>query len=236
MRNIIIATIILSVAFCSCKKIEGNGDVITETYTINDYFQEVTNETAFDVEVVFSNENKVEITGESNIIEKLSVNVKHKKLIIDKVRNKYRLRSTQPVNIKIYMKRNDYMYFSNYGSCDLTVYSPLARKIKLDNTGSGDLYVFDCEHEAVEVLNSGSGDIVVTGVAGEVYIKNSGSGDVDCYHLTSQYVEIHSSGTGRTEAYATDEADVWESGSGEVYVYGTERVRYHYEYDDDDDK
>lgn len=234
MRNIIIVALIACVAFSSCKKIEGNGEIITETYTVNDYFQEVTNETAFNVEVIFSNENKVEITGESNIIEKLSVNVKHKKLIIDKVRNKYRLRTTQPVNITVYMKRNDYMYFSNYGSGDLTVYSPLARKIKLDNTGSGDLYVFDCEHEAVEVLNSGSGDIVVTGVAGDVYISNSGSGDVDCYHLTSQYVEIHSSGTGRTEAYATDEADVWGNGSGEVYVYGTERVRYHYEYDDDD--
>ena len=236
MRNIIIVALIACVAFSSCKKIEGNGDVITKTYTINEYFQEVTNETAFNAEVIFSNENKVEITGESNIIEKLSVDVKHKKLIIDKVRNKYRLLTTQHVNIKVYMKRNDYMYFSNYGSGDLTVYSPLSKKIKLDNTGSGDLYVFDCEHEAVEVLNSGSGDIVVTGIAGEVYIKNSGSGYVDCYNLTSQYVEIHSSGSGRTEAYATDEADVWESGSGEVFVYGTERVRYHYNYEDDDDK
>ena len=236
MRNFIIAALIACVAFSSCKKIEGNGEVITKTYTISDYFQEVTNETAFDVEVVFSNENKVEITGESNIIEKLSVDVKHKKMTIDKVRNKYRLLTTQPVNIKVYMKTNDYLYFSNYGSGDLTVYSPLSKKIKLDNTSSGDLYVFDCEHEAVEVLNSGSGDIDVTGITGDVYIKNSGSGDVDCYHLTSQYVEIHSSGSGRTEAYATDEADVWESSSGEVYVYGTERVRYHYEYEDEDDK
>ena len=234
MRNIIIATIILSVAFCSCKKIEGNGEVITETYTVNDYFQEVTNETAFDVEVVFSNENKVVITGESNIIQKLALNVKHKKLIIDKEKNKYRLRATLPVNITVYMKRNDYMYFSNYGSGDLTILSPLSKKIKFDNTGSGYIYAFDCEHEAVEVLNSGSGDVELKGIAGDVYIQNSGSGDVDCYYLIGQYVEIHSSGTGRTEAYATDEADVWESGSGEVYVYGTERVRYHYEYDDDD--
>jgi|GEM_PF-3528911 len=232
MRNIIIASAIMCLAFCSCQKIEGDGNITTETYAINENFQEVTNETAFDVEIVFSNENKVVVTGESNIIEKISIFVKNKNLRIKKEKNKYRLRTTQPVNITVYMKKSDYMYFSNDGSGDLTVNSPLAKKIEFDNDGSGDLYAFECEHEAAEVENNGSGDVVITGVTGELKIEHSGSGDIDCYNLTSQYVEINSSGTGRIEAYATDEADVWTSGPAEIYVYGTERVRYHYEYDD----
>lgn len=234
MRNFVIAALVMCVAFSSCKKIEGDGNVVTENYNINEYFQEVRNETPFDVTIIFSNENKVVITGESNIVQKLTVYTKRKRLIIAKDKNKYRLRNTLPVTITVYMKRMDYMYFTNNASGDLSVESPLSKKIEFDNTGSGDLYVFNCEHEAVEISNSGSGDVVVNGVASEVKITCSGSGDVDCYNLTSQYVEIHSSGTGRVEAYATDEGDVWQSGNGEVYVYGTDRVRYHYEYDDDD--
>ena len=234
MRNIIIVALVLCVALSSCKKIEGNGEVITETYTINEYFQEVSNGTPFDVNVVFSDENKVVVTGESNIIQKLSVYVKHKKLIISKERNKYRFLTTQPVTITVYMVSKDYMYFKNNTSGDLTVLSPLCRKIEFENSGSGDLYAFDCEHEAVEVINSGSGDVEIRGVAGEVKITGSGSGDIDCYYLLAQYAEVHSSGSGRIEAYATDEADAWISGTGEVYVFGTERVRYHYEYNEED--
>ncbi len=216
MRNIVIASIIMCVAFCSCKKINGNGELRTDTMSIAENFKEVRNDTKFDVEVFFANENKVVITGES------------------KEKNKYNLRNTEPVTIMVYMKRNDYLYYDNYGAGDLTVESPLSKKIKFDNTGSGDIYAFDVEHEAIEISNSGSGDVVVSGVSGEVKITCSGSGDVDCYNLSSQYVEIHITGSGRVEAYATDEADVWQSGTGEVYVYGTERVRYHYaEYDDD---
>ena len=234
MRNIVIASIIMCVAFCSCKKIEGNGELRTDTISITENFNEVRNDTKFDVEVFFANENKVVITGESNIIDYLSVYVKKGKLIIKKEKNKYNLRNTEPVTIMVYMKRSDYLYYDNYGAGDLTVESPLSKKIKFDNTGSGDIYAFDVEHEAIEISNSGSGDVVITGVSGEVKITCSGSGDVDCYNLSSQYVEIHITGSGRVEAYATDEADVWQSGTGEVYVYGTERVRYHYaEYDDD---
>ena len=233
MRNFVIAALVMCVALSSCKKIEGDGNVVTETYNINEYFQEIRNETPFDVTVIFSNENKVVITGESNIVQKLTVYTKRKRLIIAKDKNKYRLRNTLPVTITVYMKRMDYMYFTNNASGDLSVESPLSKKVEFENTGSGDLYVFNCEHE-VEISNSGSGDVVVEGIASEVKITCNGTGDVDCYNLTSQYVEIHSTGSGRVEAYATDEADVWQSGSGEVYVYGTERVRYHYaEYDDD---
>ena len=234
MRNIIFAALVLCVAFSSCKKIEGDGNIVTDTFNINEPFEQVTNETAFDVTVVFSNENKVVITGESNITDKLSVYVKRKKLIITKEKNKYRLRNTQPVTITVYMNRKSHMYFNNHGSGDLTAESPLSNKIDLENSGSGDLYVFNCEHEAVEIHNSGTGDIVVKGIAGDVYIENSGSGDVDCYDLIAQYVEIHSSGSGMIEAYATDAMDIWVSGTGEVYPYGTERVRFHYDYGEDD--
>ncbi|MBO7651767.1 MAG: DUF2807 domain-containing protein [Bacteroidales bacterium] len=228
MRNIIIAAIILCVAFCSCKKINGNGDVTTETKNIDEFFQEVVNNTQFDVEVIFANENKVVITAESNISQCLSVKVKNKRLTIKKDKSKYRLKNTEPVTITVYMQDKDYLYFSNYGSGDLTINSPLSKEIVYDNNGSGDIFAFNTENEAVEVKNSGSGDIVVEGVAGEVKITSSGSGDVDCYNLTAQYVEIHSSGSGKVEAYATDAIDIWRTGSGEVFTYGTERVRNHY--------
>lgn len=228
MRNIIIASILMLIVFGSCQKIEGNGDVTTKTISIDGTFDEVRNDTKFDVDVVFSNENKVVITAESNISNCLSVKVKNKRLIIKKEKAKYRLLNTEPVTITVYMPRKDYLYFTNYNSGDLTVESPLSRKILFDNSGSGDILVYNTENEAVEIKNSGSGDIVIEGIAAEVKITNSGSGYVDCYNLTSQYVEIHSSGSGRVEAYATDESDVWLTGSGEVFVFGTERVRYHY--------
>ena len=268
MRNIIIASILFCITFCSCQKINGNGEIVTETINISEKFQEVVNDTKFDVEVFFTNENKIVITGESNIIDRLTVKVKNGKLYIKKERNKYKLRNTEPLTIVVYMQRKDYMYFTNAGSGNMTVNSPVGKKILIENNGSGDIvaydldsevaevinsgsgnafvyspisnemvvydsgsgniHVEDTENEAVEVKNSGSGNIFVSGVAGDVKIISSGSGKVDCYHLLAQYVEVHSSGSGMVEAYATDESDVWVSGSGEVYVYGTERVRFHY--------
>ncbi|MBO7570664.1 MAG: DUF2807 domain-containing protein [Bacteroidales bacterium] len=227
MRNIIIGAILMCVAFCSCEKVKGNGEIITETRSIDKSFSEVQNDTKFDVEIVFSNEQKAIITGESNIIPKVYIGVKNKKLIIKKDKSKYNFKNTEPVTITVYMKRNDYMDFTNNGSGDMTVLSPLSREIMFENSGSGNMYAFDCENEAVEVMNSGSGDVDIKGIAAEVKITGCSSGYIDCYDLKAQFVEVHSSGSGRIEAYATDEADVWVTGTGEVFVYGTERVRYH---------
>ena len=54
MRNIVIASIIMCVAFCSCKKIDGNGELRTDTISITENFNEVRNDTKFDVEVFFA--------------------------------------------------------------------------------------------------------------------------------------------------------------------------------------
>lgn len=268
MRNIIIVSILMAFAFCSCQKINGNGDIVTETINVGENFHEVVNDTKFDVEVFFSGENKIVVTGESNIMNRLSITAKKGKLTIKKEKNKYKLRNTEPLTIVVYMQRSDYMYFTNAGSGNFIVNSPVAKKILIENSGSGDMvaydldsktaevknsgsgnvfayspisnemqiyasgsgniHVEDTENEGVEVKNSGAGNIFVSGVAGDVKIISSGSGKVDCYHLIAQYVEVHSSGSGMVEAYATDEGDVWISGSGEVYVYGSERIRYHY--------
>ncbi|MBR5984141.1 MAG: DUF2807 domain-containing protein [Bacteroidales bacterium] len=233
MRNIFFVTILMCVAFCSCEKVKGNGEITTENRAIDGFFTEVENDTKFDVEIEFTNNNqKAKITGESNIIPKIYIGVKNKKLTIKKDKSKYNLKNTEPVTITIYMNSSDYLDFINTGSGDMTILSPLSKKITFENSGSGDLYAFDCENEATEIMSSGSGDVEIRGITAEAKITGCGTGEIDCYHLVGQFVEIHSSGSGRIEAYATDEADAWISGSGEVYVYGTERVRYHYEYDD----
>ena len=233
MRNFIFATILMCIAFCSCEKIKGNGEITTEDRAIDGFFTEVENDTKFDVEIEFTNGNqKATITGESNIIPKIYIGVKNKKLTIKKNKSKYNLKNSEPVTITIYMNRSDYLDFINAGSGDMTVLSPLSKKITFENSGSGNLFAFDCENEATEIMSSGSGDVDVKGIAADVKITGCGDGAIDCFNLTAQYVEIHSSGSGMIEAYATDEADVWVTGSGEVYVYGTERVRYHYEYND----
>ena len=229
MRNIIVVLTIMVVAFCSCKKISGNGDVITETINLEEYFNEVRNETKFDIEVYFANENNVVITGESNIIHSLSINVKSKQLVIKKAKAKYTLFNTKPVTIKVYMNNRNQLKFSSYGvgAGNIKIDSPLSEKITYESSGTGDITAFNTENEAVEVKITGSGNVEISGVAGEVIIRNSGSGNAKCYSLSAQFVEIHNSGSGRVEAFATDAIEIWQTGSGEVYTGGTENVIFH---------
>lgn len=228
MKRIIIAisALVISVVFCSCgEKIQGNGNVITQEKSISKRFNSLRCDGPFDVDIIPSDEYRVYVTAESNVINYIDVHVKDEKLIIKK-RESFRLRSEYGIKLTVYMP--SCYIIENYSSGYVYMSDLVRQHAHVRNYGSGTIELLNIETQEIYIENSGSGLIIAKGVTDTNEIENEGSGDVDCYYLTAQWVNVENEGSGYVEAYATDGAEVWLTGTGDVSIYGTDRILWHY--------
>lgn len=235
MKRLIIAisALVISVVFCSCgEKINGNGNVITETRSIDKPIVRVNNCWAADIDIVLSDRNEIMITGESNIISLVQTYEKDGTLIIrQKPKTRIKWKNIKPVSITIYM--DECRGIKNSGSGDIFINSPIYDRFSIENSGAGDITINDLESIRTIIQNSGFGDIYASGITETLEIYNDDSGDIDCYDLTARWVKVENNDDGDVSAYATESAEVWIRGEGSVWIDGTNYVRYHYDTHDD---
>ena len=137
-RNIIIAAILFTgLATQSCTKewarIEGTGDVTTETLFVSD-FSKISMEGADNVFISYGDEQHVEVTGHPNIIGRIQTEVKNDTWYIE-------------------------LEQGNYGRYELTYYITLPTLEKVSNTGSGNVAITTpLETDHLEVMLMGSGN------------------------------------------------------------------------------
>lgn len=191
----IIITAILVAAFItqSCTKqfsrIEGIGAITTETLYL-EHFTGIHMEGADNVFISYGTEQKVEVTGHSNIISRIQTDVSNDTWHMELERGNYgeyelTYYLTMPYveeigydgsgNVTISgSMETDYLEVSLLGSCSLYGFSLRAESCQVDITGSG-----NCE-----ITASSSLDVSIDG-SGSVFYKGSPS------------IEDHISGSGR---------------------------------------
>lgn len=198
--------------------IKGNGNVEQRTLNLQP-FSEIDANGDFKVYVTQGEPQRVEVKGESNILDNLNTNVRNGKWEIE---HESCVRRSDPVEVYITLPEVEALYLNGSGR----IYSEnklVVDELPVHVNGSGKA---DVEVDAAKVITrvSGSGEVKIAGTAGQQSINLSGSGNVATADLVAEDVTVNLSGSGEAEVRASRTLTVDISGSGKVYYYGNPTV------------
>lgn len=215
----------LVILFSSCKKVVGEGALLTETRSLGS-FDGIESEVSANVVYAQGNEYKVELTAQQNILNVMETPVVNNKLIV-RFKNNVHVKSHENITVKI--TAPSISSIGSSGSGNVSVLSPLTGSdlsIRLSGSGNVDLPVIDCNHLDANI--SGSGNISITGGTSEdAHLKISGNGNIDAQNVLSKSATTTTSGSGNIKLNVSEALDVTISGSGSVYYWGGATVTTH---------
>jgi hypothetical protein len=195
---------IISIFFLSCAKerIEGNGNIITETRPLSE-FSGVSSSGSKNISISYGTAFKVELRGSSNLIPKYRTRI---------VGSTIKLGYENLVRIE-----ND----------DIRVYVTVPRIKEVSLSGSGNIDISGAfpKQDRFETYISGSGDVNLEDdmQVDRVITDISGSGKANLNPLQCQTADVNISGSGEVKLGVEEHLKVKISGSGKVY-YGNASV------------
>ncbi|HET7899401.1 MAG TPA: head GIN domain-containing protein [Flavisolibacter sp.] len=223
MRKISLAFVIVSsLLFVSCRKVTGDGPVVSETRPVPD-FTGIDQRVGATVYYTQSPNYKVEVSAQQNILDVLQTYVSNNKLVV-KFKDGVQVRSHESIRVEVAAPQVNSVHMS--GSGNLYITGPFTPgSLDLAISGSGDMNITELNTGFLEAVISGSGNIRISkGSAGEEKLKISGSGNMNLENITAARVTTTTSGSGDTKVTATETLDVTISGSGSVYYNGSPRI------------
>lgn len=220
--TILLITLLCS-AFQSCKKVRGEGPVVTEMRGITGFTGV---NAGIDGDVYFTQDSvyKVEIHAQQNILDVMETSISNGELKIYFQRNKLVGRHDR---VSIYVSAPNINSLGVNGSGNLYVQQPIRTdNMDLKITGSGAMRIADMKVDGnLTARISGSGDVAIsTGTADHQAIEISGSGSMDFLNVAAHNADVHISGSGSAKVNISDVLNVSISGSGDVYYMGSPKV------------
>lgn len=220
-----IAILSLTALICtSCvgqwgKRIKGNGNITTIERKTNDY-DGISVSGWFDVELVNGSEGQIRLTGEENLLEYITTEVKDNKLII-KVENGLNLKpSSWNEGILITIPIETINAVSLAGSGDIVGKTTIkTTDFNTAMSGSGDI-TLDIESSSINASMSGSGDINLSGETNDFEATISGSGDIKAFDLIAENVDANISGSADIKVTVKQKLKARVSGSGDITYKG----------------
>ncbi|QHI36029.1 hypothetical protein IMCC3317_13820 [Kordia antarctica] len=203
----------------SGKKIKGNGNETTITRTTSDY-DGVSVAGSFDVELVYGTEGKIQLTGESNLLEHIETEV-HSNTLKIKAKKGYNLKVSNGHKLLITVPFKNISSVSLSGSGDVYTKNATikASKFKMALSGSGDV-IIDVEAGDLKMSVSGSGDMTASGTADSAEVRLAGSGDIHAYKLKTKNANVSLAGSGDIRVYVENSLKARVAGSGDITYKG----------------
>ncbi len=212
---------------------EGKGPITSKTITGN--FDEIAVATSIDAEIYKSNEEKVEISAPSDIIDRIMVENKGGLLKIY-VKSKLGVFSTKNVKAKIYAKDFTKLMANSSGSISVKdTFKQDKTTVEVSSSGdiSGNLEANELIINAnssgdfsgkiwavkLEVSSSSSGDIKISGKAKNAKISSNSSGDVIARDLQVENADLDASSSGDIVVSVSKILNANASSSGEITVF-----------------
>jgi hypothetical protein len=220
--SFLVAAVICTLLFASCRKVSGSGPIVTETRDISG-FVEIKSEFSGDIFVTQGPTYRVAIESQQNIIDVVETVLSNKTLTL-RLKHHTSVRPKERIKVHITVPEIEALVVSGSGNIEMMshlVSDYLHLKIK----GSGSINLNDVRATEVDAEISGSGEINIAG--GEIHsekIDISGSGDVYAENLKASKADIKIAGSGDARVFVTDRLKVRISGSGSVYYKGSPDV------------
>jgi hypothetical protein len=215
--SILLSTVIL-LFFSSCERINGEGDLRTETRSTGT-FNGIEGQVSGNVYYIQGAEYKVELTAQQNILNVMETPIINNKLVI-RFKNNVRVKEHESITIRV--TAPTISSINSSGSGNVTVSSPLSgNSFAFNLSGSGNISLPTITTSHLEATISGSGNIFIAGgTTSTERLKISGSGNIDAQQVLSKSANATTSGSGSIKLNASETLDVTISGSGSVFYTG----------------
>lgn len=226
MRKAITAAIIAGAAATSAcghaRDDEDAGPVVSRAYQVGN-FSEVEVAGPFDVDIRTGANPGVSARGNEKLIERLEVEVRGDKLVIQPKRDRRwfgswgSVRGKGSISVTVPMIRAATLA----GAGNMTINAVRGDAFEGQIAGSGDLRVDTVEVGRLKLGIAGSGGASArAGRAQRAEYEIAGSGGVDARGVAVENLEVSIAGSGDIKAHASRSADVDIMGSGDVDVTG----------------
>lgn len=203
---------------CSLNIKRGNGNIEIKEIEIKS-FNEVNIGGNYDVTLVESQDTKVIIETDENLLPYINTELFDQTLNINNVHN---LKSTDGIMIEIYYKKLNKIYSTGASSLEhegILVTDELA--INLSGVGAIDLEI---QTTKVQVNLTGAGIVTLSGDTDFQKTHISGAGGLRAFDLKSNECSINLSGLGGAEVMATKKLEATITGVGSIIYAGNPKV------------
>jgi len=207
----IVSAIGISIAFVSCI---GNGEMVSSEINVSS-FNKIESAGIAEIRYYKSEEYKVIITTDSNLINLIKAETKNNTLELGVKPGNY---TFTKIEIDVYCPTLTSVTISGSGKfySDGKIMEP---KFNITVSGSGNIDVnIECDTFSSKI--SGSGKTTVIGKSNETSIDISGSGEFNGADFISNNVEIDLSGSGEADVFVISRLKAKISGSGRLNYYG----------------
>jgi len=224
MKKIIITNLLIlislslqSQSWWNTKKINGNGNIISQKRTIEN-FDKIIMGGSFNIILVDKNDHKITIEGEENIIPYITTEVRRNTL---KVNFKENTNINLTKRLTIFIPVEEIEEISLNGSGNITSEKKIkTNAFSLNLNGSGNVNLA-LETASLTTSISGSGNINLKGITDKLTSSISGSGNLNAYNLTVDELTSKITGSGNTKTTVATIIDATIIGSGSIYYKGT---------------
>lgn len=220
IKSLLITAIIFT-AFSSCKKVVGEGPIISQERSTGPY-EGLEVYIPATVDYTESADYKLTIEAQANIVNLIETSVSDNKLRLKFNRENIFTHSS----IKIHISAPQVNSLLLSGSGSINVLSPF-HPVNLDLlvSGSGNISMNEVTTRDIKATISGSGSITAgSGTADNEQLNISGSGDIDLLEIKVVSATTQSSGSGTMHVQPSTSLNVKISGSGNVYYKGSPSV------------
>ncbi len=203
----------------SAQKVRGNGNVIRQTRDVTP-FTSLNIGGVFNIFLSQSNQEKLMIEADENLLEYIETSVRGGELYIEM--DDVEIKESKKLNIYITFKDIDAMNI--HGVNTVTSEQKLTfDELDIERAGVGNTELeLDCNY--LFVHSSSVGTIKLSGKAEEVKLRNSGVGSIKAKDLITQKLELNNSGIGSVSVYADETIEINSSGIGSVTYSGNAKV------------
>lgn len=204
---------------CAQETIRGNGDFTTEIRQINTNFDTLESSGAFEIIINDApQDGKIKLEGDSNILEKIKVETKENKLIIEYEKGVNIINNSRSVKISLNAQNIKALGLSGSGKINMLGTNNVD-SFHIGLSGSGSINAKTISKDVIVGI-SGSGDVNLGGQTKNLKVGISGSGDVNTFNLNVINSQISVSGSGDVKINVSGNLTVNSSGSGDVFYKG----------------
>jgi hypothetical protein len=203
-------------------QVKGNGNIVSKAYPVSSFLRlhiAVKGVT----ELIQSNEEKVEVEMDENLLDCVDVTNSGRTLFVT-VAGKLRTPVFTKAVVRIYFRQIDHLVVSNEGGdvlCPqpISLNSPL--DVKLQTEGNTHLHV---NVPQLKLVTQSEGDLTLIGDCGLVELKNQSEGNLNARELFASELTLRNSGQGNVEVFADKKISIFHSGEGYIHYYGSAQL------------
>lgn len=202
-------------------QIQGSGTLAVRTQSVSSFTRLHLSVHGL-VELVQSDEEKVIIETDDNLLDHVSVTNAGRTLYVTS-EDKLRRPAFSQLRVTVYLRQLDHLDIASQGrvECTNALLAPEALSIKIMSQGDTDLTV---ETPSLTVNTATQGNVTLRGTAIEAVIRTASQGDLDAHALVAGRLRLRNASQGNIQLHATDTIAIQHFGQGYVHYSGPARL------------